>query len=94
MPKQKVDGRLVSKGKQAEYHASNKGRKGRWDTAQKNLIDQSVSIWHNFACIVHKDLEGGHSTLAQWKKDEASRLLSLNQFAKLPADVSIYSITE
>lgn len=84
---------MIPKGGEAEYHASNKGRKGRWNDRQKKLIDQSVAIWHNFACILHKDLEGGHSTLARWKKDEASRLLSLDQFSSLPSEVSNFSMT-
>lgn len=75
------------------YRVSKKGRKGRWDSEQNKLIEASVSLWHDFACVKHKDLEGGHSILADWKKEEVNRLLDLNVFTKLPPDVSDYSFS-
>lgn len=74
-----------------EYRVSKKGRKGRWDDDQNKLIEESVSIWHDFACVKHKDLEGGHSVLTEWKKEEVNRLMALPAFQQLPSDVSRHS---
>ena len=73
-----------------EYKSSNKGRKGKWNAKQKQLVDASVAIWHTFACIANRDLDGGDPKLASWKKEETERLLKLPDFqqAKLPEAVS------
>lgn len=76
--------------KEGEYRTSNKGRKCRWNSAQKKLLDDAVTLWHNFACVAHKDLDGGHAALLKWKRDEANRLLCMSDFSAdaLPESVS------
>lgn len=90
MTKKRVDGERV-------YKATKKGRKGKWNDEQRRLIDGSIAIWHNFACIVHKDADGNDQKLSVWKKEESDRLLRLPEFrsaGKLPEGVSDSFCTE
>lgn len=78
-----------SKNKGANFRPSKKGRKGRWGDDQLKIIEASTSVWHNYACVELKDRDGGDDDLAEWKKEEANRLLRLEAFQSLPSGVSI-----
>jgi hypothetical protein len=65
------------------------GQPGPWMKDQLCILDQSVSAWHEFSLVKHKDLEGRDTTFTKWKKNEANRILSLRNFGNIPAGVSL-----
>lgn len=77
------------KGSEPSFVTKNVGHAKRWTKEQQKLIDASLPAWYEFSFVKHKDLDGRDSRLTLWKKNEADRLLMMDEFKPLPGDVSL-----
>lgn len=71
-------------------HARSKaGRRSPWSTEQLGLINNSIATFHNYSFVELNNVacKGRDNAVAKWKKDEADRLLQLEEFKVLPDNV-------
>lgn len=84
-----LNSRSKKRVKSDPFQTLNTGHPKKWTEAQWKLIDASLPAWHQISITDNPDLDGRNSLLQNWKKDEANRLLALDEFQVLPDIVSL-----
>lgn len=87
-----VSSKIKKRVKSNPYQTLNVGHPKKWTEAQWKIIDASLPEWHQIAITDNPDLDGRDSLLQNWKKNEANRILAMDEFKVLPEIVSIFAI--